>query len=298
MKDIKYNIQAYSLFTASLLLVKDKARAEAVYSDIPDTVIDTNMELFDIDMNYDGILDYSVLKRSFNFLVTTYSSGYVTSHLSIINAGPKVVGNYMAGFSVELGSGGSFISYYPYALSAGINIDVNLSFQHDGLEIIAFRYTTDEGANSPTGGEWYPEMLDHFLGVYFKDTIGCYHYGWIRCDVKNSGKEITVKDFAYERKCDVGIKAGDIIGDTVTVEIEEENSSLATVYSFNKSVYINLNEFSKGVEICIHDLGGKVVYSEKLTSLFNKIELSDAEGIYVVNLSDGKNKLVKKVFLK
>ena len=154
-------------------------------------------------------MDFSVLKRSFDFLATTYYSGYVTSHLSVINAGPKIAGNYIAGFTEIWGgsAAGTFTMYFPYALAEGENINDSLSFQEFGLEVVAFRYTTDKGAYSHEGGEWYPEVLDHCLGVYFKDIEGGYHYGWIRCDVKNSGKEITVKDFAYEAKCDVGTAA-------------------------------------------------------------------------------------------
>lgn len=301
MKKTEFSIQNYSAFAVCFLLVHEEAAAEAVYTDIPDTVINYHMELFDIDMNNDGILDFSVLKRSFDFLATTYYSGYVTSHLSVINAGPKIAGNYIAGFTEIWGgsAAGTFTMYFPYALAEGENINDSLSFQEFGLEVVAFRYTTDKGAYSHEGGEWYPEVLDHYLGVYFKDIEGCYHYGWIRCDVKNSGKEITVKDFAYEAKCDVGIAAGDMMGDTTTVGINETNTLQATVYSFNTTIYINLNDLINKVEVHIYDLKGKEVYSGTLINQFTEIKLRESKGMYVVELiSDEKQHRTDKVNLR
>ena len=50
-----------------------------------------------------------------------------------------------------------------------------------------------------------------------------------------------------------------MMGDTTTVGINETNTLQATVYSFNTTIYINLNDLINKVEVHIYDLKGKEV---------------------------------------
>ncbi|MBK7035135.1 MAG: hypothetical protein IPH42_02020 [Bacteroidetes bacterium] len=91
--------------------------------------------------------------------------------------------------------------------------------------------------------------------------MNCYHYGWIRLDVKDSGRELVIKDFAYETECDHPIVAGDTIS---YVDVEDENKLDAVVYSFENTIYINVSELQK-LEIDIYDLTGRLIYSKIMT---------------------------------
>lgn len=300
MKKTEFSIQNYSAFAVCFLLVHEEAAAEAVYTDIPDTLINYNNETFDIDLNDDEIIDFAVIRRSFSFLETTYYSGYITSHLSALSAGPQAVGNKIAGFTEVWGgssAAGSFLVYFPYALDAGEMIDDILSFQDDGFQILAFRYRGQYSSYVKHGGDWYPESNDHHLGVYFKDSEDCYHYGWIRCDVKNDGKELVIKDFAYETKCGIGILAGDLIGDTTTVGINELDKLNATVYSFENTVYITVEELPQGLQIYIYDLAGRLIYSDPMKDRFFSIKLNQPTGHYIINLSSDNKKYSRKIFI-
>lgn len=296
----KFKLEEYAAFAATFLLIHSEVKAEAIYTDIPDTLLNIGFENLFIDINNDGVIDFELRRRSFDFSIVTYSSEYITSHCTALSIDPEVFGNKIAGSTEIWGSGSSnyFTVYFPYALSEGQQINSLLSFQNQDFERLAFRFRGQYSSYAFHGGNFYPEIDDSYLGIYFKDTLECYHYGWIRCDVQNEGKELLLKDFAYETKCDVGIKAGDIVGDTITVDIENVISSIATIYSFNKSVYINLNEFTMGTEVFIYDVEGKLVYNDKLTNQFNKIDLSVGIGVFVVKLVNGDNKIVRKVILE
>lgn len=292
-KLLQYSSLAFSF------LILNKAEGEVVYTNIdPDTLIDQEWESFGIDMNDDSIVDFAVLRRSFSFLKPTSLSGYITSHFSALFAAPEVFGNLIAGtsntFSASLGA---TTLYYPYALTEDVMIDESLGFQSSGYQLLAFRYRGISSSYLPTGGLWYPEILDRYLGVYFADTADCYHFGWIRCDVKNDGKELTVKDYAFELKCDTGIAAGDKIGDTTTVGISELNTLDASVYSFENVIFIKLNEANKEVQIRVYSLSGKEIYSDKIRNQFNKINLNVTKGVFFVELFAGESRYNKKIFL-
>ncbi len=294
-----FTIKEYSAFAACFLITQTEASAEAVYNDIsPDTIIDQELQTFAIDLNNDGIIDFAFLRRSFSFLKTTYWSGYITSHFSALIVGPEQFGNQIAGTLNTISpSYGATTNYYPYAVPLNEMIDENLDFQYDGYQFMAFRFRGEYSSYWPFGGRWYPDVADHYLGFYFKDTANCFHYGWMRCDVKDFGKELVIKDFGYETKCDVGILAGDTIGDTTTVSINELNTLNATVYSFNNTVNINLNELISDLEVHVYNVAGKIVYSDKITNLQTKIELIETTGAYIVELISVEKKYSKKIFI-
>lgn len=301
MRFAKFSIEEYAAFAACFLLVHSEANAEAVYTDIPDTLLNIGFENFHVDMNYDAVVDFELRRRSYDFSITTYSSGYINSHCTALSIDPEVFGNKIAASTEIWGSAASnyFTVYFPYALAEGQLINGLLSFQDQDFARLAFRFRGQYSSYAMHGGNFYPEVIDHYLGVYFKDTTGCFHYGWIRCDVKNEGKELVVKDFAYESKCDVGIAAGDMIGDTTIVGINETNTFQATVYSFNNTIYINLNDLINKVEVHIYDLTGKEVYSATLINQFTEIKLSESKGMYVVELiSEEKQHRTDKVNLQ
>ena len=165
------------------------------------------------------------------------------------------------------------------------------------LQRLAFRTYFVDVSLTDEGGYWYPEMLDHYLGVRFFDGENCLHYGWIRCDVMDEGRTLIVKDYAYETKCDIGILAGDTIGDTTTVGIAVLNTLNAIVYSFENTIYINLNELISGLEIHVYDITGKKVYSDGITNLLTQIELTETKGTYIVTLISPEGAFTKKIFI-
>ncbi len=288
----------YSTFAVSFLLLKE-ADSEAVYTDIsPDTLIDQELETFIVDLNNDGVIDFAFLRRSFSFLKTTYSSGYITSHFSAQIVGPEQFGNQIAGTMNTISpSYGATTNYYPYAVLFNEMIDENMNFQFDGYQFMAFRFRGEYSSYWPFGGRWYPEVTDRYLGFYFEDTVNCFHYGWMRCDVKDFGKELVIKDFAYETKCDVGIHAGDIIGDTTTVSISEINTLNANVYSFENIIYINLNELDAEVKVSVYDITGKEIYSNSVQEKFSNFVLNQPANFYFVKLTSNKKELIKKIYI-
>ncbi len=290
----------YSIFSISFLSLSSTVKADAVYSDIePDIVLENDGDIFFLDMDENGANDFAFLNSTWIDFTT---DSFYSSRFERIFAGPQSPLNFIAASTDLFGTAESnyYYVYFPYALSLGDTINTSRNFENYGFQRMAFRsYTwmTFIGTVTWAGGNWYPEVSDHFLGVKFIDIDSCYHYGWIRCDVAEDGRKLVIKDFAFESKCGVGILAGDTVGDTTTVAINEINSLNVSIYSFNNLIYINLNELLIDVEIRIYDLNGNMIYSDGLKNQFTQIELNEKEGIHLVELVAGENKFIRKVFI-
>ncbi|HRG86079.1 MAG TPA: T9SS type A sorting domain-containing protein [Chitinophagales bacterium] len=293
MKKSKFHIKEYSAFAASFLLIKNDVQAQVFYGDIiPDTLINEDWETYTVDLNNDGLSDFRFLKRSFWFMPTSSS----TSHFSAIYVGPLVFGNLIAGNPhVIFPSYGGSTVYHPYALMEGTIIDQeSLDFQYAGYQELAYRFLGENSTYWPHGGHWYPEVTDRYLGVYFKDTANCYHYGWIRLDVKDFGRELVIKDFAYETECDHPIVAGDTIS---YIDVADENKLDAVVYSFDKTIYVKVSELSNDLQISVADITGKEIFSNSIYNLNSSFNIEQPSGIYTVSIISDEKRYSKKVHI-
>ena len=290
MQDYSKKLLQYSTFAIAFIRTEDSF-SQAVFTDLdPDVVLDSHFEAELIDMDSNGFVDFVLI----NWSIDTFTYYGDLDFQQRIWIGPNTSNNSVAAATVSFGSG---VIAYAYALSQSNLIDNSLPFKNVMLQRLAFRTYFVDVSLTDEGGYWYPEMLDHYLGVRFFDGENCLHYGWIRCDVKDEGRTVIVKDYAYETKCEIGILAGDTIGDTTTVGITELNTLNATVYSFENTIYVNLNELISGLEIHVYDINGKEVYSDKPVNQFTEIALKVPRGTYFVELISEEKKYTKKVFI-
>lgn len=289
---LKKRIAEYSRFSITVLLLNQlEVQAEVIYTNIdPDTSLINDFDAFTIDMNNDGILDFGFWNFSY-WTYTSTSEFVLFQRIWALPSNNEIAGN-------------TFISWeLPYAFSGGQRIDADLNFNTNYIQRMAFRtyYTIWNGTDTETlqglaGGNWYPEVLDHYLGVRFLDIDAQTHYGWIRCDVKDEGRTLVIKDFAYEVKPDIGIYAGDTIGDT-TVQVLENTLTSIEMYSFNRDVYINLNDLRGAYLVEIWDLAGQLIYKNDLLESNTKISPNAPAGIYVVKISHEEKQLTRKLIL-
>ncbi|MBK7441906.1 MAG: T9SS type A sorting domain-containing protein [Bacteroidetes bacterium] len=285
----KYKLSDYSAFAITFLCLHS-ADAKVVYTDIePDYVLDSDWDHAVLDIDGNGTGDFWFWNISY------YTSFTGMNYIEKLWAG--AIGdsrNEIAGemlYPVTM-------YYKPYAIEEGLIINSAMSFQNWGYQRMAWKITHTNhtwGGGSvyivQSGGYWFPEKTDHYLGIHFVDGDEKYHYGWIRCSVLDSGRTLIIKDYAYERFVDSAIVAGDLLGiePNVTfnpevlqtdITVQLENKTL--VYSFNNMLYFNLPLSIGNTDYIIYNLAGSAVFSGKFNGQHAEVNVNLPAGTYIV----------------
>lgn len=296
MKQQKFNIKEYSLFASSLILLHPTLDAEVIYTDIdPDVVLQYDGEVAGIDMDNNGSIDFAFLKNSSSWIYVNSSSLTGTIINNQIWVGPYYYENEVA-CAFQTWSGSTIL--WPYYLAPGELIGESMSFQNFGYLLIAAKleiiYGSETFLDDHDGG-WWPVKEDKSIGVHFKDEDDNYHYGWVRCSVLDSAEVLVIKDYAYETEPELPIRAGDTIS---YVGINNMNTSInASIYSFNKSIYIHTDNIHD-IQLIICDLTGKQLISKDLQAESEIINMDNYPiGIYLVTLLKDNKRLDKKVMI-
>jgi hypothetical protein len=285
---ITHRLLKYSTSALTFIALKSNANAQAVYVDIdPDTTLLPPYESYLLDIDDVGFVDYK-----FTVIDATVYSDWCECYVHIMNAILGGIGSRVAFTTYQFTSNQYLIS----ALTNGANIREDLNFTQISGQL-AYRIIPDFSFYYAfEGGDWFPEAIDKYVGIRFTDSLDCMHYGWIRCSVEDNGTKLTIKDYAYETKCDVGIVAGDMIGDT-SVAINALNNLNAHVYSFEKTLHIQTGS-AETYTVTISNVSGQQLFKNTISGLYTKIDLQlFAPGIYVVSLISGDFHYVKKVVI-
>jgi hypothetical protein len=297
MKTGKFTISDYATMAGIFILKNTEVNADIVYHDInPDTTITNNHGIYELDIDNDGDIDFKFENNydSFGGFYTSSGSYEILSIRQRIFIRPYE-GASIAGSKSNTYSFSDFY-YFPFAIGLNESIDSSIQFQNDWSQKLAYR-TAFVAWSHPVneGGNWYPEKTDHFIGVGFKDESSFTHFGWIRCDVKDEGRILIIKDYAFETEIEHHIAAGDTVS---YVGLNEAGNSLdATVYSFNRNIYIYSHQFDDA-EIIISDMSGRKIIQHNMQNENEIIILpEESSGIYIVTLIKENLRFVRKVIL-
>ena len=293
----KFSLLQYSTAAVSLLGVTS-ASSQVVYTDIdPDVVLDEPDEIFGIDLDDDGLNDFNFFNESFT---TTVFYGDLANVKALFVGAFDTMLNGIAGSTGFLSGGGGYTYYRPYIIQDGEIIGGAFNFYNNNYQTLAMEIDEFSSPFPPThNGNWYyfygGEVIEKFLGISFTDEDNIKRYGWIRCSVIDSGPTLIIHDYAYELQPDYPIIAGDTVS---YVDIKGQPSLVATVYSFNKAVYINL-QIQTPTQLTIVDLNGQTILAK---TLYHQVEIVEMnyfpKGIYLVTLKEGEKLLTAKVAIE
>ncbi|MBC8047129.1 MAG: T9SS type A sorting domain-containing protein [Fimbriimonadaceae bacterium] len=278
MQKRKFYLKEYSMLASSFIIYHQQVYAQVVYTDLePDIVIEHDGDDFSIDMDNNGTDDFHFSKKTFYDWSTNFHStiwaGRDGTFKNEIAASYQTIG--WAAYS-------SYIQQFPYNFSKGYPINVLLSFQNDNRQIIAGNVLYDSGWLQKKGNWWDDVIEDRYLGVHFVDSDDNYHYGWIRCDVVDSGKTFIMKDYAYETKVDGFINAGDLLSYT---GIETQHADLVNIFTSGNTINIISGINNSIYQVVIYDMQGKIVHTNKYTDSEITIQLPHiAKGVYLVEI--------------
>ena len=285
----KFNLAGYAALASSFLTMGKEAYAQAVYVDInPDSVLTSPSDGIVLELNNSGLIDYIMEIRSGTYYADWCECFPFIQNVNLVGTESKVVyTNYQ--FTSD--------QYLVSALEPGVIINADLNFQDNDTKM-AYRVIPDWSFYYVfEGGAWLPETIDKYVGIRFTDSLDCMHYGWIRCSVEDNGTKLTVKDYAYETKCDVCIAAGDAIGDT-TLPILDINCLYSVVFTCNKILYVKTEAYA-GCSLLFNNLQGQNLLQKDLKENLTTIDLEGFPvGIYIVRLLNQESVYTKEINIR
>ncbi len=267
-KSFNKRIASYGALALAIAGVSDAA-GQIEYTDVdPDEVLTGTRFL--LDLNGDSATDFEISNDG----VFSGATPGTTARVYTSNSG-SILGI----------NGGNY--NYPFALSEGDLIDdtqltwiTNSNYQTLNWQGCAY-------ANS----QWCDGQVDKYLGL--RITIGGdQHYGWVRLDIPADASSITVKDYAINTVANEGIEAGDM-GSTAGVA----DNNFEGFKHFVTNNQLNLIANTSMENVSIHNLLGQQVFTEKLSSTNEVINLSGLQaGVYITAVTiNGTTKSVKIV---
>jgi hypothetical protein len=294
-----FKLSAYASLAGFFLGMIPSVKSQVIYTDIdPDIIVNDPGVNIELDLDQNGTFDFSFLHSSFVF----YSPGHNSYRLRIdMLASPLNTLNAIAGSYDYHGTfSGGYWWYYPYALNFNSKIDANTSWQTSSQQILALVTidSDDSFVHYTPDADWFnsvvDETIDHFLGVRFIDVENLTHYGWIRCDVIDSGKTLVIKDYAYNDTPNDGIYAGTLITST-----QEALNSDWNVYAYNNKLCINLgNSNVTATELNLYNINGTLVMSTNLHQPNTVLSLQEFEsGLYIVEIKNELYRFTEKLFI-
>lgn len=290
---LKKRLADYARFAAGVLLMANKAEAEVIYTDLePDIALDTDGNYYAIDIDNNGSPDFQFLLSTFT--VNPSFTYYYTFRL--LAAGPFTQNAFAGDVDVSFYTGSTL--FFPYALSNNVKIDDNLLWQSATMQFLAWKTWTTMYDNHCANCNWNSkslyEIFDHFIGIRFIDTENKNHYGWIRCDVKEDGGILVIKDYAYETEPDYLI----IAGSKETHEVLGSGSIKGEVYVSDNIIYISVTTRPEiAFQINIFNVNGQNVYASQSENPFVQIPLEVPKGIYFIEILSGDASFRKQVLI-
>jgi hypothetical protein len=174
------------------------AEAEVVFTPAHQII----QSFLQLDLNGDGIVDFTFSVRTSNTLISSY-------------ARIQVFGGSGAGNSNQIWGG---LRNYVSALPPGIEVGPNRRFAASHTLMGSARFF--EGSGTAYGGPWAPkggQRKDRFVGLKFL-IDGQVHFGWARLNVRirpprKQGLEAVLTGYAYETDVNTPIETGQTSGE-------------------------------------------------------------------------------------
>jgi hypothetical protein len=166
---------------AGALAAASGAHADIVYFDFQDLIVASGSSL-SIDIDQDGFNDLRL--KNYNFGGGAYQGADVTffpGRLTSFLAGP---------------------SNLAYVSNLAFGAPINAS--NTG---VSFFGSMAYGASNPNAQ--FNNATDAYIGLSFPTGPNLF-YAWVRVDVNNAARTLTIKDWAYQSVSNVGITAGAI----------------------------------------------------------------------------------------
>jgi hypothetical protein len=275
-KDLKKEILKYTS-AAAAVIAGTSANAQYQYTNIPDTTINTNNGFYNLDLDQDGNMD---------FTITQYVD---TGANAMTNA--VIIQPYTG--TVHRIAGEKFNQYnYPYNMAAATVLDGTTEFNGAGGQFTTGYLTFVVDGQSYPNSNWVGPVSDGYLGLTLWNA-GVPYYGWARLAIGDSSESFTVKDFAVNLTIDSAI----VVGAELLGQIENELGAV-TFRVTDGSINFNKPASIEQLDVRLLDLHGHILSELAFRDEHAELVLNELPAaVYLVEMRSKDMVRTEKIFI-
>ncbi len=291
-KSLQDKLKKYGTMAAAVtgVVAASDVDAQIVYWDVnPDSTFTTNGDTYNIDLNFDAIMDFQIQLQRF---------GSVPNISNAVRISPSASNRYLS-------SGG------PAALNSNAPINSAASWVGGNSILASFYMSTYTSTSTYTSssitytntftltfssgsGNW-SGAVDKYLGLEFQ-ILGQTHYGWAKLSVGVNADFFTIKEYAYNATPLTAINAGD---KGVITSINENQLTGVKAYIANQELNLRVPAEAVGFQLKLVDMLGRTIVSETIAATSSKINVSNhTKGVYVVLIEGGDKAYSQKLIIE
>lgn len=275
-KDLKKEILKYTS-AAAAVLGGTAANGQYQYTDIPDTTINTNNGFYNLDLDQDGNMDFTITQYVDTGALGSTNAVLIQPYTNTIN--------FIAGEQISQYN-------YPFNLQAGAVIDGSTPWNGAGGQFTTGYMAFVVDGQSYPNSNWVGPTEDGYLGLtIWKNNLP--HYGWARLDVGDSSESFTVKDFSVNLTVDSSI----VVGAELLGEMENLLEGVSFYVADGKIIF-NKPASIEELHFRLLDLSGKMIQEADVREERAEIALKELpSSVYILEMQSDALVRSEKLFI-
>ena len=261
--DLKKEILKYTS-AAAAVIASTSAHAQYQYTNIADTTIDINTNFYNLDLDQDGTIDFTITQYVDTGAMGKTNAVLIQPYTGTIH---RIAGKKENTYN------------YPFNMQAAAVLDGTTEFNGAGGQFTTGYLTFVVDGQAYPNSNWVGPVSDGYLGLQlWKNSVP--YFGWARLSIGDSSKSFTVKDFAVNLTVDSAI----VIGAELLGEIENTLGQVKFVQNNGRILFTKPSSIEE-LNIRLLDMNGKMLqeisFRDEKTELFIG-ELPSA--VYIVEM--------------
>lgn len=275
-KDLKKELLKYSSAAAAILGVAE-ANAQYQYTNIPDTTIDYNNGFYNLDLDQDGQMDFTIKQYVDTGAAGNTNAVLIQPYTNTIN---RIAGERQGQYN------------YPFNLAAATVVDNSTEWDGAGGQFTTGYMAFVVDGQSYPNSNWIGPLTDGFLGLQLWKPTGLY-YGWARLNIGEDSKSFTVLDFSVNLTEDSSI----VVGYELLGQIENLLNAVNIVVLPGELV-INHSSLNQHVTFRLLDVNGRLLHTVTTESGETRLNISELpHALYILEMeSNGLVRREKLIF--
>lgn len=275
-KDLKKELLRYSSAAAALLGATEM-NAQYQYTDIPDTTIDYNNGFYNLDLDQDGQMDFTIRQYVDTGAAGNTNAVLIQPYTNTIN---RIAGEKQGQYN------------YPFNLAAATVVDNSTEWDGAGGQFTTGYMAFVVDGQAYPNSNWIGPLTDGYLGLQLWKPTGLY-YGWARLNISEDSKSFTVLDFSVNLTADSSI----VVGSELLGQIENVLNAV-NIAVLPGELVINHSRIDQKVTFRLIDLSGRLLHTGTTEGNETRINIAEfPNALYILEMeSNGLVRREKLIF--